>query len=57
MHFLTGKPLPRRTFLKGMGAVVALPREAHDRVVTHALGGVIALDDRSNGATSAIAVD
>jgi len=25
MHFLTGKPLPRRTFLKGMGAVVALP--------------------------------
>ena len=25
MHFLTGTPLPRRTFLKGMGAVVALP--------------------------------
>ncbi len=25
MHFLTGSPLPRRSFLKGMGAVVALP--------------------------------
>ena len=25
MHFLTGTPLPRRTFLKGLGAVVALP--------------------------------
>ncbi|MBC7896749.1 MAG: DUF1552 domain-containing protein [Cytophagaceae bacterium] len=25
MHFLTGKPLPRRTFVKGMGATVALP--------------------------------
>ena len=25
MHILTGKSLPRRTFLRGMGAVVALP--------------------------------
>jgi hypothetical protein len=25
MHFLTGKPLHRRTFVKGMGATVALP--------------------------------
>lgn len=25
MHFLTGQHLPRRTFLKGMGATVALP--------------------------------
>ena len=25
MHFLNGKPLPRRTFLQGMGATVALP--------------------------------
>ena len=25
MHFLTGKPLPRRTFVRGMGATVALP--------------------------------
>ncbi|MGQ0649258.1 MAG: DUF1552 domain-containing protein [Gemmatimonadaceae bacterium] len=25
MHFLDGKPLPRRTFVKGMGATVALP--------------------------------
>ena len=25
MHFITGKPLPRRTFLRGMGATVALP--------------------------------
>jgi hypothetical protein len=25
MHFLTGKALPRRTFLQGMGAAVALP--------------------------------
>lgn len=25
MHFKTGKPLPRRTFLQGMGATVALP--------------------------------
>ena len=25
MHFLTGKSLPRRTFLQGMGAAVALP--------------------------------
>ena len=25
MHFLTGKPLPRRTFLQSMGATVALP--------------------------------
>src|SRR5689334_6264055 len=25
MSFITGKHLPRRTFLKGMGAVVALP--------------------------------
>jgi hypothetical protein len=25
MHFLTGKPLPRRTFVRGMGATFALP--------------------------------
>ena len=25
MHFLNGRPLPRRTFVKGMGATVALP--------------------------------
>lgn len=25
MHFLTGKPIPRRTFVRGMGATVALP--------------------------------
>jgi len=25
MHFITGKQLPRRTFLRGMGATVALP--------------------------------
>jgi uncharacterized protein DUF1552 len=25
MHFLTGKPLPRRTFVQGMGATFALP--------------------------------
>jgi hypothetical protein len=25
MHFLTGKPLPRRTFVRSMGATVALP--------------------------------
>ncbi|HEY4659606.1 MAG TPA: hypothetical protein VIH11_08870, partial [Gemmatimonadaceae bacterium] len=25
MHFLTGKSLPRRTFVRGMGATVALP--------------------------------
>lgn len=25
MHFLTGKPLPRRTFVRGMGASFALP--------------------------------
>ncbi len=25
MHFLNGKPLPRRTFVRGMGATVALP--------------------------------
>ena len=25
MHFLTGKPLPRRTFVQSMGATVALP--------------------------------
>src|SRR5437016_3533472 len=25
MHFLNGKPLPRRTFVKGMGATFALP--------------------------------
>lgn len=24
MHFLTGKPIPRRTFVRGMGATVAL---------------------------------
>jgi hypothetical protein len=25
MYFLTGKPIPRRTFVRGMGATVALP--------------------------------
>jgi uncharacterized protein DUF1552 len=25
MHFLSGKPLPRRTFVRGLGATVALP--------------------------------
>ena len=25
MNFITGKHLPRRTFLRGMGATVALP--------------------------------
>jgi hypothetical protein len=25
MHFLSGKPIPRRTFVRGMGATVALP--------------------------------
>src|SRR5688500_20366926 len=25
MHFITGKALPRRTFLKGAGATIALP--------------------------------
>ena len=25
MHFITGKHMPRRTFLRGMGATVALP--------------------------------
>ena len=25
MEFITGKHLPRRTFLRGMGAAVALP--------------------------------
>ena len=25
MHFVTGKHLPRRTFLKGMGTTLALP--------------------------------
>src|SRR6187455_1483210 len=25
MHFLNGKPLPRRTFVQGMGATFALP--------------------------------
>ena len=25
MHFLIGKPIPRRTFVRGMGATVALP--------------------------------
>ena len=25
MHFLTGKPLPRRTFVRGLGATFALP--------------------------------
>src|SRR6476620_10658286 len=25
MHFLTGKPLPRRSFVRGLGATFALP--------------------------------
>ena len=25
MHFITGKHMPRRTFLRGVGATVALP--------------------------------
>ena len=25
MHFITGKHIPRRTFLRGVGATVALP--------------------------------
>jgi hypothetical protein len=38
MHFLTGKPLPRRTFVRGMGASFALPYL--DAMVPVGIGGM-----------------
>src|SRR3954469_12219821 len=38
MHFLTGKPLPRRTFVRGLGATFALPYL--DAMVPVGLGGL-----------------
>ena len=38
MHFLTGKPLPRRTFVRGMGATFALPYL--DAMVPVGIGGM-----------------
>ena len=31
MNFITGKHLPRRTFLRGMGASMALPERSEKR--------------------------
>ena len=46
MHFLTGKSLPRRTFVRGMGATVALP--FLDAMVPTGLGGLLsAANDRT----------
>src|SRR4051812_10463814 len=38
MHFLTGKPLPRRTFVRGLGATFALPYL--DAMVPVGIGGL-----------------
>lgn len=38
MHFLTGKPLPRRTFVRGLGATFALPYL--DAMVPVGIGGM-----------------
>ena len=48
MHILTGKSLPRRSFLRGMGAVVALPyldaMEPAARIFGKQAGGAAAAD-------------
>ena len=38
MHFLTGKPLARRSFVRGMGATFALPDL--DAMVPAGIGGL-----------------
>ena len=45
MDFITGKHLPRRTFLRGMGATVALP--FLDAMIPAGKGGVVAGTDRT----------
>jgi hypothetical protein len=45
MHFLTGKPLPRRTFVRGMGASFALPYL--DAMVPVGIGAKAAAGDRT----------
>src|SRR5919107_5062404 len=46
MHFLTGKPLPRRTFVRGLGATFALPY-LEAMVPVGILGGKKATVDRT----------
>ena len=53
MHFLTGKSLPRRTFVRGMGATVALP--FLDAMVPTGLGGL--RSSAANDRTRLVAIE
>ena len=47
MHFLNGKHIPRRTFLRGLGATVALPYLDIMEPVTRVLGGNAPVADKT----------